>query len=59
MMTILSLLVGACASAWATDHQPALDQANADYCEEVGRSGPDGGHIKAWANCLREAGLTE
>jgi hypothetical protein len=56
---ILFALLSACGGAALLNAQNASDAATELRCEEVGRAGPDGGHMHAYHGCLREAGLTE
>ncbi len=47
-----------CAIFGPSERADLANHANTlERCQEVGRQGPDGGHIKAYDDCLHEAGV--
>lgn len=62
MKTFISILVcllsAACGGAtW--NEQNTSDAINEARCEAQGIAGPDGGHMRVYHACLRDAGLLE
>ncbi len=50
--------VAGCAIFGSSERADIANHANVlEQCQEVGRQGPDGGHIKAYDACLKEAGV--
>lgn len=52
---LLALAVGMIACGAALDLSVTTTQLA--RCEQVGRDAPDGGHIKAYDDCKKDAGL--
>ncbi len=57
---VLWVLVGlaGCAIFGSKERAEVANTINSvEQCQEIGRQGPDGGHYKAYDECMKEAGL--